>query len=101
MKNLFPKKNNSLHYLEDDMLINKKTLIIGLIVKILKQFNLIPGFVRIENKSDNNLYSVDYVKRVKLNSLPRIQTNEKINFINNKYPYQGMYLYDRDLMKNI
>lgn len=100
-KSFKQKKITHFIYLEDDMLINKKNFDYWVNSrKFLKQFNLIPGFVRIEkNKSDNNLYSVDYVKRVKLNSLPRIQTNEKINFINNKYPYQGMYLYDRDLMK--
>ena len=88
-------------YLEDDIYLSKSNFNYWLNSrKILKKFGLIPGFIRTEsNKSDNHLYAIDFLKKSNLNLLPKIKINKDYNFINNEFPYQGMYLYDRDLMK--
>ena len=88
-------------YLEDDIYLNKSNFNYWLNSrKILKKFGLIPGFIRTENnKSDNQLYAVDFLKKSNFDSLPKIKINKDYNFVNNEFPYQGMYLYDRDLMR--
>ena len=88
-------------YLEDDIYLSRSNFNYWLNSrKILKKFGLIPGFVRTENnKSDNQLYAIDFLKKSSFNLLPKIKINKDYNFINNEFPYQGMYLYDRDLMK--
>ena len=88
-------------YLEDDILLNKSNFNYWINSrKILKEVGLIPGFVRTEhNELDNQVYAIDFVKKSKLSLLPKFEINENHCFINNEFPYQGMYLYDRDLMK--
>ena len=88
-------------YLEDDIYLNKSNFNYWLNSrKILKKFGLIPGFIRTENnKSDNQLYAIDFLKKSNFNVLPKIKVNNNYNFVNNEFPYQGMYLYDRDLMR--
>ena len=88
-------------YLEDDMLLDKKNFNYWINSrKYLKKINLIPGFLRTEKyKGNKDPYAVDFTKKNKLNSIPNIKVNENLIFINTKYPYQGMYLYDRELMK--
>ncbi len=88
-------------YLEDDILIDKSNFKYWLNSrKILKEFNLIPGFVRTENnKSNNQLYAIDFLKKSKLDFLPKVKVNNDYFFVNNEFPYQGMYLYDRQLME--
>ena len=95
------KKISHFIYLEDDILISKKNFDYwNNSRKYLKKINLIPGFLRTEKyKNDEDLYAVDFVKRNKLGTIPMIKVNNELSFINTKYPYQGMYLYDRDLMK--
>ncbi len=102
MKKAFnEKKITHFIYLEDDILLNKQNFTYWLKSRnYLKKLNLIPGFVRVEKyKNDKDFYAVDYLKRTKLNSLGYVKTNREIKFVNNPYPYQGMYLYDRELMK--
>ena len=88
-------------YLEDDILLDKSNFKYWVNSrKILKEFGLIPGFIRTENnKSDKQLYAIDFLKKSKLNLLPKIKVKKDYYFINNEFPYQGMYLYDRELMK--
>ncbi len=88
-------------YLEDDILIDKLNFIYWVNSRrILKKFNLIPAFVRTEvNKNDEEIYAIDFVKKDKLKFLPKIMINDNYYFINHTFPYQGMYLYDRELMK--
>ena len=102
MRKLYERKDiTHFLYLEDDILISKENFdywVNGR--KILKDFNLIPGFIRTEiNHETNELYAIDFVKKNKLKNLPEISINHDYSFINHKYPYQGMYLYDRELMK--
>ena len=51
-------------YLEDDILIDKNNLNYWINSrKVLKRFNLIPGFIRTEvNQNDNELYAIDFKK---------------------------------------
>jgi len=88
-------------YLEDDIMINKLNLNYWINSrKILKKFNLIPAFTRTEiNENDNELYAVDFTKENDIKKLPKIKVNRNYEFINHKFPYQGMYLYDRELMQ--
>ena len=103
MKKIYEERSEITHflYLEDDISINKSNFNYWLNSrKILKKFNLIPGFVRIEkNKNDGELYAIDFVKEDKFKYSPKISIDENYFFINHKFPYQGMYLYDRELMK--
>ena len=102
MRKIYDKKDvTHFIYLEDDILIEKSNFRYWVNSrKFLKQINLIPGFVRTElNKKNNEIYAVDFVKKIKLNNLPKITINDNYYLVNNKFPYQGMYLYDRELMK--
>ncbi len=102
MKKLFKENQDITHflYLEDDILIDKLNFDYWINCrKILKKFNLIPGFVRTEiNDKNNEVYAIDFVKENKLKSLPKIIIDKNYYLVNHKYPYQGMYLYDRELM---
>ena len=61
---------------------------------------MIPGFVRTEiNQKNNEVYAIDFVKENNLKYLPKVSIGNDYYFVNHKYPYQGMYLYDRELMK--
>ena len=88
-------------YLEDDILLSKKNVYYWINSrKILKKFNLIPGFTRTEtNPINKKIYAIDFVKKNELKDLPNLYLNKTYDFINHHYPYQGMYLYDRELMK--
>ena len=88
-------------YLEDDILFNKSNFYYWVNSrKILSKFNLIPGFTRIEINYDNKeFYATDFTKENQIKRLPVIKVNENYLFVNHKFPYQGMYIYDRELMK--
>ena len=88
-------------YLEDDILFNKSNFNYWINSrKILRKSNLIPGFTRVEiNQNNKELYAVDFTKKNNIKNLPKIKVNENYEFVNHKFPYQGMYLYDRELMK--
>ncbi len=100
MKNAFKNKSYThFLYLEDDICINKKNFLYWYNSrKFLKKFNLIPGFIRTENKK-NKLYAIDFVKKNRKTKLAYISISNNYHFISHKFPYQGMYLYDRTLMK--
>jgi len=88
-------------YLEDDIYFSKTNFSYWLQSrKILKKFNLIPGFLRTEiNLKDKEIYAIDVEKFMNIKLLPNIKISNNYSFINHYYPYQGMYLYDRQLMK--
>ena len=88
-------------YLEDDILFNKSNFYYWINSrKILSKFNLIPGFTRVELNYDNKqLYAIDFTKENQIKKLPMIKVNKNYLFVNHKFPYQGMYIYDRQLMK--
>ncbi len=92
---------NYFMYLEDDILITKKNINYWLVARQkLQKYNLIPGFLRVEHNTNNNvLIATDYAKKENLKTLPKIFfDNSKNAFINTYFPYQGMYFYDRNLM---
>jgi len=102
MKKLYKDKEiTHFLYLEDDILFNKSNFNYWINSrKILTKLNLIPGFIRVEvNHKDNEFYAVDFTKENFLKNSPKVKINKNYQFINHKFPYQGMYLYDRELMK--
>jgi hypothetical protein len=86
-------------YLEDDILINKKNILYWMKARQeLKSYNFIPSFLRYEKrKHDSVLTSVDCHKKMNFDQLPKL-IYEDVTFINLEFPYQGMYLLDRELM---
>ena len=102
MKNLYKnKKYSHFLYLEDDISLSKDNILYWLKArKVLKKVNLIPGFIRTEeDKKTKNIYAVDFTSINKSKFLPKIKINKNLYFINYKFPFQGMYFYDRELMK--
>ena len=102
MKNLYKnKKYSHFLYLEDDISLSKDNILYWLDArKFLKKINLIPGFIRTEeDKKTKDIYTVDFTSTNKSKFLPKIKIDEDLCFINYKFPYQGMYFYDRELMK--
>jgi len=102
MKNKI-KDESFTHFLftEDDMAISNFNILYWIKAReTLKKFDLIPSFVRYEINDSNEKCSVDILKKIKRNSTPRVYSKENnIAFINTiQPPYQGMYLYDRELM---
>ena len=101
MKERFKNKSFShFMFIEDDIIISSKNICYWIYYrKILKKFNLVPGFLRYENYK-KDLYAVDYQKRLSFKKSPKIQSeNFDYGFINPKLPYSAMYLMDRPLMK--
>ena len=88
-------------YLEDDIIVSKKNINYWIFCrKILKSYNLLPGFIRYESFK-KNLFSIDNPKKIEITKTPSIRSNcKKFGFINLKYPYQAMYLMDRQLMNS-
>ncbi len=88
-------------YLEDDIFITKKNIIYWMKSReLLKEYNLIPQFLRIEkNDNDSQFYYTDIIKKINLNKMPKVHdAKKKIAYSNILYPYQGCYFFDRDLM---
>ena len=88
-------------FLEDDIIVSNENISYWLYFrKILKKYNLIPNFLRCE-KFNGKFYSIDNPKKILKNKMPTLFSETKnFGFINSKYPYSGMYLMDRDLLKN-
>ena len=102
-KEFFSDKNIShFMYLEDDIKISKQNIFHWQENRtILRKFGLIPSFLRYEIKNNNRKekYVVDVTKRLSLRNLPKVKISDEYCYVNLPQPYQGMYLLDRDLMK--
>ena len=101
MKKKFENERNShFMFLEDDILVSSSNICYWIYFrKILKKLNLIPAFIRYE-KYKRNKYVIDHPRKIKFNRNPKIQTeNNNYGFINSKFPYSGMFIMDRDLMR--
>lgn len=69
---------------------------------VLKPFGLFPSFIRFEiDARTKELYWTDSIEgdHFAIQQLPKIQVTENYWFINLPRPYQAMFLYDRELMK--
>ncbi len=100
MREKFKNKSYShFMFLEDDLLVNQKNICYWIYFrKVLKKYNLVPGFLRYENYK-KMIYVIDFPKEIELKKNPTIfSKNFKHGFINLKYPYSAMYLMDRSLM---
>jgi hypothetical protein len=93
------------HFLniEDDMLITPENILYWCRAREnLRQFGLIPSFLRLEfNSSSRNWVSVDFLSEDKFNisQLPKIFTDKYYGYISLPRFYQGMFMYDRQLME--
>lgn len=87
-------------YLEDDTLITEQNMKYWLEGRsLLGPYGLVPSFLRVEKKiNDERWFCSDCPDPLFIYSLPRVQVNENLGFINLPELYQGMYLMDRELM---
>ena len=67
----------------------------------LRSEKLYPSFLRVERKNNSNQWvSTDVTKPISLKNKKTISIENKgIAFINSPQPYQGMFFYDNELMK--
>jgi hypothetical protein len=88
-------------YLEDDILIRPNNIAYWLQAREdLRPYGLIPSFLRFELKAgDTEPYSSDVTRKAPFKQLPKVKISDNYYYINLPKPYQGMYLMDRDLMK--
>ena len=101
-RKLFQTEQNLTHfmYLEDDILITPENIEYWLEGRAnLRNIGLIPSFLRYELAAQETLMrSTDVTSHVKLNEIPRVNFhNKNYCYINLPQPYQGMYLFDREL----
>lgn len=86
-------------YVEDDLEFSSDNFKYWLKARDnLRQFELVPSFLRYEVGDDGLHYSTDVTQKCLLNELPHINTGNGYFYVNLRQPYQGMYLMDRDLM---
>jgi len=102
-KYLFESDKSITHfmYIEADMLITRGNIDYWLTAREqLRPVRLIPSFIRYElNYNDNNLYATDLQHRLDFRYLSHVQISENYFYLNLRFPYQGMYLLDRELMR--
>ena len=84
-------------YLEDDIYFGKDNLEYFLEGEVtLREFGLIPGFLRFEVDKRGKRFAVDVVKSASLDLLPRVLAGPHYLWVNLRYAYQGMYLMSRE-----
>ena len=89
-------------YLEDDILLTKENILYWVKARnALKNYKLIPSFIRTEkNFKDNEIYAADQIEKNNLKNMPKVYSKKQdVAFVNLLAPYQGMYFFDKDLMK--
>lgn len=85
-------------YVEDDILILEHSLLMWVELReVIKDTNLIPGFVRVEENFDDELVLTDFRNSVTLETHSMEIHNQVL--LKTPYPYQGCWFYDRKLMK--
>lgn len=87
-------------YLEDDMKITSENIAYWLDARRkLKDHGFIPAFFRVEkNNLDGNLYSTDVMQKMSMYDCTTFDVENGDPFIGIVYPFQGLYLLDRELM---
>jgi hypothetical protein len=86
-------------YLEDDLELKPEVMAYWLTAREqLRPFGLIPSFFRVERAPSSTIWrSTDQFVRVCAPLLPHVEISPSLWFINLPNPYQGMYLFDREL----
>lgn len=105
-KLMWEKFNNSnfTHFMniEDDLKITYENINYWMKAReLLRSFGLYPSFFRTEwNQNNQEWMSVDAIRGdvFDVNKLPIVKIDESFGFINIPRTYQGMFLYDRELM---
>lgn len=83
-------------YLEDDVYFGKSNLDYFLESEpSLREFGLIPGFLRFETDQSGRKYAVDVMRTDYVEFLPRVLAHDDYLWVNLRYVYQGMYLMSR------
>lgn len=87
-------------YLEDDIEVRKQNILYWMKGReVLRQFEMYPSFLRYEiNTATSRFVSVDVTKSQYFDNLPKVYESNKVVWVCINYPYQGMYLLDRELM---
>lgn len=84
-------------YLEDDIYFGKENLEYFLEgEELLKEFGLVPGFMRFEMDQNGKQFAVDVMKPDSIECLPRVLVGQDYFWVNLRYVYQGMYLMSRE-----
>lgn len=88
-------------YTEDDIEIRPRTLAYWFAEReTLRPFGLYPSFFRVEKHPDTgSLISVDIEAPMDLSKWPRAQIRDDLYYYNFSNAYQGMYVFDRELME--
>ncbi|MCX6484806.1 MAG: hypothetical protein NT146_16440 [Mycobacterium sp.] len=86
-------------YLEDDLELKPEVMAYWLTAREqLRPFGLIPSFFRVERAPGSNGWcSTDQFVRACALLLPHVEISPALWFVNLPNPYQGMYLFDREL----
>ncbi len=86
-------------YIEDDILVTSANVSYWLAAREdLRPFGLIPGFIRIERcEADGTWVSSDLREAIRLWRTPALRLSPQRWFLNLRYAYQAMYLFDREL----
>ena len=86
-------------YIEDDLEVTPEAMTYWLTAREqLRPFGLIPSFFRVERAQENSTWrSTDQFVRVCAPLLPHVEIAPSLWFVNLPNPYQGMYLFDREL----
>lgn len=86
-------------YLEDDIKFTQNNFNYWIQARdLLKSKDAIPAFFRYELNTNTKFYSTDVLKKMSIYDCNIIDINKNKYFINIVYPYQAMYLYDKELM---
>lgn len=86
-------------YIEDDIYVTAKTVAYWLEAReLLRPHGLLPGVIRIEQRaSDGCWVSSDLRRTIPLWWTPTLRLSRERWFLNLRYAYQAMYLFDREL----
>ncbi len=86
-------------YLEDDYELKPEGLAYWLEAREqLRPFGLIPSFLRVERAQGSAAWRrTDQMRRICARLLPHVRISPSLWFVNLPNPYQGMYLFDREL----
>jgi len=84
-------------YLEDDLAFTRENMEYFLAARVeLREYKLIPGFLRFEEKTPSDIVLTDIVSCQRFEETPMVKLGQSA-FVSLSRPYQGMYIFDREL----